>query len=157
MMTTIRSHHGSIVHLAHVLRQRREVNGAGIGVAHGCHLLYSVCRPSSHRYVRCIKVGGIVNRWRTSAVEEVFMLWVEIDGILFGDSDDFFDSFVNEDNGDQASEALLGKSRDVPHKRTEVKGHYKHDDNCCPDSRPRPERHVIPFLITTENYLKIKG
>lgn len=85
------------------------------------------------------------------------MFWVEIDGIFFGDFDDFFDSFVNEDNGDQVSEVFFGKFCDVLYKCIEVKGYYKYDDNCCLDFCLCLERYVILFLIIIENYLKNKG
>lgn len=81
----------------------------------------------------------ILTWWKTHAVMAnwYFRMWVY--AVLIDDVDLLLEGLIDKDDGDQAGEALLGESSDVPNKGTEVKHHHQQDEEGRPKTYPTPQ------------------
>lgn len=57
---------------------------------------------------------------------------------------------IDEDDGDEDGEDLLGEARDEAHQEAALKGHNGHHDDDQPHSDPHPSNNVLNVLRLTE-------
>ena len=58
------------------------------------------------------------------------------------------EGLVDEDDGDEAGEALLCEPGDEGHQGGQVKGGHQHQDEGRPESDPHPERKEVPGVVS---------
>lgn len=57
---------------------------------------------------------------------------------------------VDEDEGDEKGEDLLGEAGNETHQEASLKGHHDHHDNYEPEPDPYPSRQVLHSIGRTE-------
>lgn len=56
----------------------------------------------------------------------------------------FCECFIDEDDRNESSKALLREAGDVAHKKAEIKGDNDEEDDTDPDANPKPKAQVVP-------------
>ena len=75
---------------------------------------------------------------------------MEFHRFLGTDSSQLLEGLHDEDERDEAGEALLCEASDVANQGTEVEDHHDEQKACCPDADPEPGRQVVPIVVTAE-------
>jgi len=68
------------------------------------------------------------------------------------DGNDLGERLVDEDDGDENGEALLGEARDVAHHEAQVEGDYDQQNHGQPQTDPEPQRHEVDIVRTATTH-----
>ncbi len=86
----------------------------------------------------------------TPVAGDVIRLEVSTDGVIFEDTHHFLKSVRDEDEGDEAGEALLGEARHVLDDVAGVCGHQDQTLETRVQADPEPDLHVV-YVIASEH------
>ncbi len=86
----------------------------------------------------------------TPVAGDVIWLEVSTDGVIFEDTHHFLKSVRDEDEGDEAGEALLGEARHVLDDVAGVCGHQDQTLETRVQADPEPDLHVV-YVIVSEH------
>ncbi len=86
----------------------------------------------------------------TPVAGDVIWLEVSTDGVIFEDTHHFLKSVRDEDEGDEAGEALLGEARHVLDDVAGVCGHQDQTLETRVQADPEPDLHVV-YVIASEH------
>ena len=75
-------------------------------------------------------------------------LVADADRVPVVDGGDLGERLVDEDDGDEHGEALLGEARDVAHHEAEVERDDQQQDHGQPEPDPEPQRHEVDLVRT---------
>lgn len=81
-------------------------------------------------------------------MRDVVHLKVGVDGVVVSELEHLLEGIVDEDEADEAGEALLGEPGEVLNQEAGVSGHEHQAEERRPQTDPQPELQVVKVVVS---------